>query len=129
MFPAARTVGKTALSSPTRRGTGPLATPDATLGTGEAARAPLITHHSSLITSTEFSVLSPHRSTGGQALRYFASVRLEMERREWIRRGREVVGCRSAVRVVKNKLSAPHREAEVDLLFYQFPSSAILRVT
>ncbi len=67
------------------------------------------------------SVLSPRRSTGGQALRYFASVRLEMERREWIRVGREVVGCRSAVRVVKNKLAPPLREAEVPLRFYHFP--------
>ncbi|HEX9014671.1 MAG TPA: hypothetical protein VF960_01560 [Chloroflexota bacterium] len=62
-----------------------------------------------------------HRSNGGQALRYFASIRLEMERREWIRRGHEVVGCRSSVRVVKNKLAAPSREAEVDLQFYRFP--------
>lgn len=67
------------------------------------------------------SALSPRRSTGGQALRYFASVRLEMERREWIRVGREVVGCRSAVRVVKNKLAPPLREAEVPLRFYRFP--------
>ncbi|MCL4532184.1 MAG: DNA recombination/repair protein RecA [Actinobacteria bacterium] len=71
--------------------------------------------------STPDPVLSTHRSTGGQALRYFASVRLEMERREWIRAGREVVGCRSAVRVVKNKLAPPLREAEVSLQFYRFP--------
>jgi recombination protein RecA len=70
------------------------------------------THHPSPIT---------HHSKGGQALRYFASVRLEIERREWIRKGREVVGCRSAVRMVKNKLAAPHREAEVNLWFYRFP--------
>lgn len=61
-----------------------------------------------------------HRSAGRQALRYFASVRLEMERREWIRRGTDVVGCRSAVRVVKNKLAPPLREAEVPLQFYRF---------
>jgi recombination protein RecA len=60
---------------------------------------------------------------GGQALRFFASVRLAMERTEWIRRGREVVGCRSTVRVAKNKLSAPHREATVELLLYRFPPS------
>ena len=52
---------------------------------------------------------------------YFASMRLEIDRREWIRRGREVVGCRSTVRVVKNKLAPPLREAEVDLPFYPFP--------
>jgi recombination protein RecA len=67
------------------------------------------------------SVHSSRSSTGGQALRYFASVRLEMERREWIRRGREVVGCMSAVRVVKNKLAPPLREAEMKMLFYRFP--------
>lgn len=71
--------------------------------------------------SSLFTIHTP--STGGQALRYFASMRLEIERREWIRMGREVVGCRSAVRVVKNKLAAPHREAEVDLYFYPFPTS------
>ena len=70
---------------------------------------------------SQSSGLTPCRSTGGQALRYFASVRLEMERREWIRIGREVVGCRSAVRVVKNKLAPPLREAEVHLPFYRFP--------
>lgn len=45
-----------------------------------------------------------------------------MERREWIRRGREVVGCRSLVRVAKNKLAPPLGEAEVELIFYRFPS-------
>jgi len=58
---------------------------------------------------------------GGQAFRFFASVRLAMERREWIRRGREVVGCRSLIRVIKNKLAPPLKEAEVDLIFYRFP--------
>jgi len=60
-------------------------------------------------------------SFGRQALRYFASVRLEMERREWVRRGRDVIGCRSLVKVVKNKLAPPLGEAEVELIFHRFP--------
>jgi recombination protein RecA len=75
------------------------------------------------ITSSQSSGLSPQPSRNGQALRFFASVRLAMERTEWVRRGREVVGCRSTVRVAKNKLSPPHREAAVELLFYRFPPS------
>jgi recombination protein RecA len=74
-------------------------------------------------TNPQPSVLSPQSSRGGQALRFFASIRLEMERSEWIRRGTEVVGCRSTVRVAKNKLSPPHREATVELPFYRFPPS------
>ncbi|HEX2923156.1 MAG TPA: hypothetical protein VHS28_03910 [Chloroflexota bacterium] len=63
-------------------------------------------------------------SFGAQALRFFASVRLTMERREWIRRGRDVMGCRSLVTVAKNKLAAPLKEVELDLLFFRFPPAA-----
>jgi recombination protein RecA len=76
------------------------------------------------ITNSESSASSSRPSRrGGQALRFFASIRLEMERSGWIRRGREIVGCRSTVRVAKNKLSPPHREATVELPFYRFPPS------
>ncbi len=68
--------------------------------------------------------IPPPRSTG--ALRFFASVRLGMERVEWIRRGRDVIGCRSLVRVAKNKLASPLREAVVELLFQRFPPAAPL---
>ncbi|HEX2923658.1 MAG TPA: hypothetical protein VHS28_06490, partial [Chloroflexota bacterium] len=64
------------------------------------------------------------RSSGGSALRFFASVRLRVERLEWIRRGRDVMGCRSLIQVAKNKLAPPLREAQVDLLFYRFPPEA-----
>lgn len=47
-----------------------------------------------------------------------------MERREWIRRGRDVMGCRSLVQVAKNKLAPPLREAELDLIFFRFPPAA-----
>ncbi len=73
---------------------------------------------------TQNPELRTQRPRGGQALRFFASVRLGMERREWIRRGRDVMGCRSLVQVAKNKLAPPLREAEVDLLFYRFPPAA-----
>jgi len=68
--------------------------------------------------------LSTQRSGSGQALRFFASVRLGLERREWIRRGRDVVGCRTLVQVAKNKLAPPLKDAEVELLFYRFPLEA-----
>jgi recombination protein RecA len=64
------------------------------------------------------------RSGGGSALRFFASVRLRVERLEWIRRGRDVMGCRSLIQVAKNKLAPPLRETRVDLLFYRFPPEA-----
>lgn len=82
-----------------------------------------ITGAQSSALSPQHSALSTHYSRGGQALRFFASIRLGMERLEWVRRGREVVGCRSEVQVAKNKLSPPHREARVELLFYRFPPS------
>ena len=64
------------------------------------------------------------KSSGGSALRFFASVRLRVERQEWIRRGRDVMGCRSLIQVAKNKLAPPLREAEVELIFYRFPPEA-----
>ena len=89
--------------------------------TQHSSESSVVSHQS----FTQDSALRTQHSKGGQALRFFASVRLEIERREWIRRGKEVVGCRSAVRVVKNKLAAPHREAEVELWFYRFPQQKL----
>ena len=68
--------------------------------------------------------LGSQRYRGEQALRFFASVRLKLERKEWIRRGREVIGCRSVVQVAKNRLAPPLKKTAVELLFYRFPPQA-----